>query len=460
MSGTHARSESNHPAGTRVGVCGKRWLAGLALCCVFFKAGPALATATVLQLEYDAVGNVKTLTTPKGASTYQYNALNRLTNEAGPAGTQAFVYDGNGNRVQDGGGTLTYPAASNRLATRYNSPSTNAYDAAGRTLSDDGLYTYTYGVRGRLKTVKLKATSALIATYYYDYRNRRTRKVTVSPASTTVYHYDQFDRLIGESTVSGGAAQAGVSYLYNESVPVAQVQHGGTEKVNYLHSDQLGTPRVARDAQRKVVWRWDSNAYGSTLASTDPDRDGSATSINLRFAGQYFDGESGLHYNHHRNYVPKTGRYLQSDPIGLAGGINTYAYVDNNPTRWTDPKGLSIWRRGRSDFTDQPIGSGWAPYFPDPTNGSSDAAGECPKPINPSPFNPDPADPLQNPDPRLAGNTGSPASREAQQKGFDAVVRILDLSKTQRQLLHREITGMNYDFHEILRIGSEIKAGQ
>jgi len=62
----------------------------------------------------------------------------------------------------------------------------------------------------------------------------------------------------------------------------------------------------------------------------------------LRFAGQYYDEETGLHYNWHRYYDPKTGRYLTPDPIGLAGGINIFAYVDNNPTNRTDPRGF-IW---------------------------------------------------------------------------------------------------------------------
>jgi RHS repeat-associated protein len=64
--------------------------------------------------------------------------------------------------------------------------------------------------------------------------------------------------------------------------------------------------------------------------------------VNLRYAGQYYDAETGLHYNWHRYYDPKTGRYITSDPIGLDGGLNTFTYVRNNPLRWTDSTGLVL----------------------------------------------------------------------------------------------------------------------
>jgi RHS repeat-associated protein len=63
--------------------------------------------------------------------------------------------------------------------------------------------------------------------------------------------------------------------------------------------------------------------------------------LNLRFAGQYYDKETNLHYNYFRDYDPSIGRYVSSDPIGLAGGLNTYAYVENNPLRFVDPMGLT-----------------------------------------------------------------------------------------------------------------------
>jgi RHS repeat-associated protein len=81
--------------------------------------------------------------------------------------------------------------------------------------------------------------------------------------------------------------------------------------------------------------------FGATPANANPSTLAAGNfTFNLRFAGQYFDKESGLHYNHHRDYDPTLGRYVQSDLIGLAGGLNTYLYVGADPNRFVDPKGL------------------------------------------------------------------------------------------------------------------------
>lgn len=80
-----------------------------------------------------------------------------------------------------------------------------------------------------------------------------------------------------------------------------------------------------------MVWKWESDAFGSTLPNEDPDGDTQTVTINLRFPGQYFDKESGLHYNWRRFYDPKLGRYMSPDPVGLASGANLFGYAKQNP---------------------------------------------------------------------------------------------------------------------------------
>lgn len=109
-----------------------------------------------------------------------------------------------------------------------------------------------------------------------------------------------------------------------------------------IDTDHLDTPRVIKDGIGNIVWRWDSNAdpFGANMADEDPDHDGRKFTYNLRFPGQVYDQESGLNYNYQRSYDAAVGSYTQSDPIGLNGGINTYAYVEGNPLTKIDPFGL------------------------------------------------------------------------------------------------------------------------
>lgn len=109
-----------------------------------------------------------------------------------------------------------------------------------------------------------------------------------------------------------------------------------TPPVMYTHTDHLGTPRALTDQNQQIVWQADYNPFGMATITT-----GQVTN-NLRFPGQYFDGETGFYYNYFRDYDPSLGRYLQSDPIGLDGGINAYGYVEGNPLRYSDPLGLQI----------------------------------------------------------------------------------------------------------------------
>jgi RHS repeat-associated protein len=121
-----------------------------------------------------------------------------------------------------------------------------------------------------------------------------------------------------------------------------------TGQVFYIYSDQINTAREITNSAGTKVWQADPDPFGANLPDENPAGQGQFT-YNQRFPGQYFDRETGLHYNYFRDYDPQTGRYVQSDPIGLDGGINTYGYVEGNPVSGTDPLGLQrAPRRGTS----------------------------------------------------------------------------------------------------------------
>ena len=108
----------------------------------------------------------------------------------------------------------------------------------------------------------------------------------------------------------------------------------------YIHNDHLGTPQIVTDGSSQIVWSASYKPFGEAAVDEDPDGDGTEYSLNIRLPGQYYDAESSLHYNYFRDYDPGIGRYMESDPIGLVGGLNTFGYVGGNPLRFSDPKGL------------------------------------------------------------------------------------------------------------------------
>ncbi|MEZ5454410.1 MAG: RHS repeat-associated core domain-containing protein [Thiothrix sp.] len=297
------------------------------------------------QLTRNLEGELENRTVGSSIALYQYDALGRLKLENHAFANQGFTYDLNGNRQSNGNNTYTYVANSNRMATRKGV--TLSRDAAGNYTSNGLGQTYAWDGHGHLSQFNLNSVRK--ATYLYNYQHQRTHKNLWDGSTaldTTVYHYDLQGHLLME-TSSTGVVQA--TYIYDEAgTPIAIIQaanspHNPTaqEQAVYLHTDHLGTPRMATDSNRRIVWKWESDAFGSTLPQQDPDADGKQTIINLRFPGQYYDAESSLHQNWHRTYDPSLGRYISSDPIGLVGGLNTYGYVEQNPLVSVDPNGLN-----------------------------------------------------------------------------------------------------------------------
>jgi RHS repeat-associated protein len=171
---------------------------------------------------------------------------------------------------------------------------------------------------------------------------RVSKTVTVPAAITTRFVYDESSQLVAEY----GATNRDIVWLGN--LPVATVDGAGsTSTFGYIHSDALGTPRAAADANGATIWTWAyaANAFGEQQATSN------GFVLNLRSPGQYFDAESGLNYNVNRDYEAATGRYIQSDPIGLAGRLNMYAYVGNKPLGYIDPLGLAPHHYTVTDFS-------------------------------------------------------------------------------------------------------------
>ena len=289
---------------------------------------------------FDNANNITDITNTLDATRTQafvYDELNRLTDATGIYGDLDYSYDANGNRLTEDLNssslkTYSYDTANptdpshHLLQTVNGGTTTYSYDDNGNT-TDNTDYQFTYGDNNRLKTAEQSST--VLATYTYNGRGERVSKVG---ASTTLYIYDQSGQLIAELDDTGTTIR---EYAYVDGQPLALVDGTG---VNLIHTDHLGTPQKITDQFQVVVWEADVNPFGETTITTN------TITNNLRFPGQYYDVETGLHYNYFRYYDSSTGRYFQSDPIGLNAGPNTYSYVTSNPINFIDPLGLVAWK--------------------------------------------------------------------------------------------------------------------
>ena len=161
-----------------------------------------------------------------------------------------------------------------------------------------------------------------------------------------VYNFEGTGNEYVEVSDNGGRTTADAVKLVNVGGGA-----GNATVVSYVHNDHLGTPLAMTDEAGKVIWRATFDPFGAATVNEDPDGDGITTSLNIRFPGQYYDQETGLHYNANRMYDPKAGRYFQYDPVGLHGGLNPYTYALNNPVFYTDSLGLytsASWLSGPS----------------------------------------------------------------------------------------------------------------
>jgi len=165
--------------------------------------------------------------------------------------------------------------------------------------------------------------------------NQRVKKTNTDTNETTLYAWTS-DRIFGEYDAQGNLIQETV-YLGNTPVGILK-----PEGVYRIYADQIDTPRLITDDTNRPVWQWDAKPFGDSQSNEDLDGNGIPFHYNLRFPGQYYDAETKTHYNFNRDYEPETGRYIQSDPIGLGGGNNTFLYVNASPLMYKDIEGLAV----------------------------------------------------------------------------------------------------------------------
>lgn len=314
-------------------------------------AGDNQGVAQSLTIGRDSEGLISAITngvTGSMSQTYAYDALGRLTTVRGNQADEDLSYDATGNRIQhdwwvrEAAYKVSVPysvdPSSNRVASEHIA---YQHDRRGNRSSQnwsDGTVTYRYDAFNFLSEVNrdlaqqymspstgTRAYPAGTTKYVTNALDQRISKS--GPGGDVRFVFDTGNQLLEERKADG---VKGFIWLGSELVGVVQPN----KLLNFVHGDQLSRPEAVTDWNRQVVWRANNYAFERTVTLD------SIGGLNLGLPGQYFDAESGLWHNGHRYYDGRTGRYTQSDPIGLNGGLNTYLYAFGDSINAIDPSGL------------------------------------------------------------------------------------------------------------------------
>jgi len=320
-----------------------------------------------------AVINITQINSDLGETQYGYDGLDRLTQAAPDQNLQSlglpveqYGYDPVHNRISSAHQPGAWSYNADNQLTQY--PKVQPFEAGASAIQTQ----VTYTAQGRTKT---ETNSQSERTYGYNAAERLTNFTSTLAGQANAqieanYRYDPFGRRISKSVKEGQTTKA-TYFLYSDTGlmgeaneqgqltkaygfnpvkaqqglwstdPVWQAEVSGgsltaqSSSFHYLHTDHLGTPMLATDKLGTTTWTAVAESFGATGVLQS-----SSIAMNLRFPGQYWDGETGNHYNFHRDYKAGMGRYLEGDPIGLQGSINIFAYVDGNSLSRIDSLGL------------------------------------------------------------------------------------------------------------------------
>ncbi len=260
------------------------------------------------QYEHSPAGNITAKKTEHGDYGYQYDRLYRLIEALKPGSSrESFTYDAVGNRLTSAGTEGSWSYNENNELLSYGLLSFQ-YDENGNLTekSIGGLpaLRYVYDVENRLVQVE-RGDGLVIATYHYDPFGRRLWK-EVGGIRTYFLYADE--GLIGEYDANGNAIKT-YGYAPGSSWTTDPLYLKVGSQTYWYQNDHLGTPQKLIDTSGRVVWSATYDAFGAAQIAI------SEVENNLRFPGQYYDAETGFHYNWNRYYDPATGRYLSADPL-------------------------------------------------------------------------------------------------------------------------------------------------
>ncbi len=310
-----------------------------------------------LQLAYEFDDNGQIIQIDKNGTLSNFNYLNGyLTGAITAQGKYSYRYDTLGNRTHEISKETngereqqdyTYPNLGNGNRLLAKNESTYTYNASGAPEQTDR---YRYDYNADQRPISVYEGDTLLATYDYNSFGERIKKVVYAGSGNRVtYFLYEGHQLVAEINATEGTPNR-ENYrqtIYLGHAPVVYL-HG--RKTFAVQSDHLGTPHRVTNSSQETVWAADYTPFGEATMSTE------RIAFKHRFPGQYYDAETETHYNYFRDYDPVTGRYQTSDPIGLYGGQNTYAYVFASPLQAIDPLGLDVEVLIGGPYGDTPYG--------------------------------------------------------------------------------------------------------